>query len=215
MSRLFFTFWLCLFATLGAQQPEEPTESTPIEVQDVASDDVILERIEKIYEAVGGFESIEVQVQSGVVTLNGTIKSEQLRKDAISLAKRTEGVVLTLDRLKEPAEITSQFAPAYEKVREMLETLIVKLPLIGAAILILAGAYFLGKIFSPKLGLLDRLKLSSMGKQLFARLAKLAIYLIAILLALELLDATAIVGAVVGRRRPRGYRHRLCLQKYR
>lgn len=134
---------------------------------------------------------MEITVQSGVVKLSGRIAGEKSRSDAVSLAARTDGVVLALDRLKEPAEITSQFAPAFEKIREMGRTLVVKLPLIGAAILVLITAYLLARIFENNPGWLNRFNVSSLGKQLALRVARLIIFLVAILIALELLDCGA------------------------
>ncbi len=189
--------WLLLFVPLPAE--ETGTESaTPIEVNDITDDEAIKTRIREIYAAVGGFESVEITVQSGVVKLSGGIPSDKIRKDAVSLASRTDGVVLTLDRLKEPEEITSQFAPAYEKLRDMGRTLIVKLPLIGTAILILIVAQLISNLLKKNRGWIDRLHFSSLGKQLALRVTRLAIFLVAILIALELLDATAIVGAIAG-----------------
>lgn len=188
---------LFLLLPLTAQEADKGN-ATPIEVKDVTADEAIKNRIREIYNAVGGFESVEITVQSGVVKLSGKIASDKLRGDAVSLATRTDGVVLTLDRLKEPAEITSQFAPAYEKIQDMGRTLVVKLPLIGTAILILIVGYMLSKLFGNKRGWLDRFNFSSLGKQLALRVIKLVVFLVAVLTALELLDATAIVGAIVG-----------------
>jgi small-conductance mechanosensitive channel len=198
MIRYLFTV-ICLSFLLPLSAQESGTESTtPIEVADVTADEAIKKRIREIYQAVGGFESVEITVQSGVVKLSGKIPTEKLRNDAVSLANRTAGVVLTLDRLREPDEITSQFAPAYEKIREMGRALVVKLPLIGAAILILIAGYLLSKLFEINRGWLDRIDVSSLGKQLALRVIRFLIFLIAILIALEVLDATTIVGAIVG-----------------
>jgi small conductance mechanosensitive channel len=189
--------WLLVLPPLSAQEPG--TGSTAlIQVKDVTSDEAIKNRIREIYQAVGGFDSVEITVQSGVVKLSGEIASEKIRSDAVSLATRTDGVVLTLDRLQEPAEITSQFAPAYAKIQDMGRTLVVKLPLIGATILILIVGYLLSKLLGKKRGWLDRLNFSSLGRQLALRVIRLAILLTTILTALELLDATAIVGAIIG-----------------
>lgn len=196
---IFTTLGILFFPLFSAHaQDSEKVTQPPIEVKDVASDQVIENRIRGIFEAVSGFESVDVSVESGVVKLSGEIASEKSRKDAVSLASRTDGVVLALDRLKEPEEMTSQFAPAYEKVREMGRTLIVKLPLIGAAILILAAGYLLASLFGKNRSWLDKFDFSSLGKQLALRVIRLVIFLVAILIALEVLDATAIVGAVVG-----------------
>lgn len=188
---------LAMLPRLSAQETDTPS-TAPIEVEDITADEAIKKRIREIYDAVGGFGSVEITVQSGVVKLSGNIPSDKLRSDAISLASRTDGVVLTLDRLTEPEELTSQFAPAYEKIQQMGRTFVVKLPLIGTAILILIGAIIFSKILTRKNGWLRKISSSSMGRQLALRITRLAIYLTAILIALELLEATAIVGAIIG-----------------
>lgn len=198
MVRYAFVFLFLLFySPLSAQEVEKGT-AAPIEVVNVTSDEAIKNRIREIFKAVGGFESVEITVQSGVVKLSGRLGGEKLRSDAVSLATRTEGVVLALDRLQEPTEITSQFAPAFEKVREMGRTLVIKLPLIGAALLVLISAFLLSRMFENNRGWLNRFNVSSLGRQLALRVTRLVIFLVAILIALELLDATAIVGAIVG-----------------
>ena len=189
--------FLATLLPLSAQETE--TASTaPIEVEDITADDAIAQRIREIYDAVGGFESVEISVQSGVVKLSGSIANDGLRDDAVSLASRTDGVVLTLDRLAEPEELTSKFAPAFDRIRQMGRTFVVKLPLIGAAVLILLAASVVSHIITRQRGWLTRISSSSMGRQLALRIVRFTIYLIAILIALELLEATAIVGTLIG-----------------
>ncbi len=198
MTRFLIAAVLLLLTLPLCAQEKETGSAAPIEVKDVTADEAIGNRIREIFKAVGGFESVEITVQSGVVELSGEIATEKLRSDAVSLAARTDGVVTTLDRMKEPNEITSQFAPAYEKLKEMGRTLVVKLPLIGTALLLLIAAYLLTKLFENNRRWLDRFNFSSLGKQLALRVVRLVIFLIAVLFALELLDATAIVGAIIG-----------------
>lgn len=181
---------------LGQDDPAEKSE--PIRVVAPTADEAIERRILEIFEAVGGFETIGVRVQSSVVTLTGEAPTSSVRADAVSLADRTDGVVLTLDRMTEPIEITSQFAPAIEKLREMGRTFVVKLPLIGAAIVVLLVTLFLVRLVNGDAKWLKRLRFSSLGRELARRVVRLAILVAGILIALELLDATAVVGAILG-----------------
>ena len=177
---------ICLSFLIPLSAQEQKTESTSqIEVADVTADEAIKSRLHEIYQAVGGFESVKITVQSGVVKLSGEIPSDQVRSDAVSLSNRTAGVVLTLDRLREPAAITSRFTPACDKIREMGRSLVVKLPLIGAAILILIAGYLFSKLFALNRGWLDRFNVSSLGKQLMLRVIRVAIFITTILIALE------------------------------
>lgn len=187
--------WLC--QSFG--QDAAPAEKAgPIEVVAKNSDELIEDRIREIFDAVGGFESIGITVKSGVVTLSGEAAGPKVREDAVSLANRTDGVVLTLDRMTEPVEIKSQFAPAFEKLREMGRTFVVKLPLIGAALAILLLTIYFARLVGNRRGWLERVPFSALGKQLVLRVVRLTVVVVGVLIALELLDATAIVGAVLG-----------------
>lgn len=188
--------FLCWNSLVSAQ--DEPVNTTPIEVEEVTSDEAIKKRIQEIYDAVGGFETVGITVKSGVVTLSGEVLTDKVQKDAVSLSDRTDGVVLTINRMTEPVEITSQFAPAYEKLQQMGRGIMVKLPLLGAALIILILSGYFAKLVGRKNAWIERLPFSSLGKQLALRAARAIIVIIGVLLALELLDATAIVGAVMG-----------------
>lgn len=200
MDRLILLGLLCFLCLDGAyaQTEDAVATTTPISVNGPNSDTQIAERIASIFEAVGGFEDIVVSVDSGVVTLGGTASNANARADAISIANRTEGVVLSLDRMSEATELESQLAPAIQKLREMGRVLVVKLPLIGAAIILLLISWHVARWVGNRKTWLVRLQVSSLGKQLILRVARFAILAIGVLLALELLDATAIVGAVIG-----------------
>ena len=198
MIRLLFALWLFPLTFPLIAQDGEQSKVAPIEVKDVTDDAAINSRIRKIYDAVGGFDDVEIAVQSGVVKLSGEVRSEDVRKDAVSLATRTDGVVMTLDRLREPEELKSQLSPAYDKIRQMGRSLIVKLPLIGAAALVLIVGHFISTLLKNKSGWINKFGFSSLGKQLAVRILRLGVFLVALLIALELLDATAIVGAIVG-----------------
>ena len=189
---------LLFFSGLASAQEIDSGNNTPIEVEKITSDTAIKIRLREIYDAVGGFGSVEITVKSGVVTLRGEVPSARVQKDAVSLSDRTGGVVLTINRLTEPTEITSRFAPAYEKLQQMGRGIVMKLPLLGAALIILILSGYFAKLVGQRHRWLDRLPFSSLGRQLALRAVRGVIMIVGILFALELLDATAIVGAVMG-----------------
>ena len=55
---------------------------------------------EFVNEDVLAGSNIDVDVKNGVVTLQGTVPSEAARKQAVSIARATDGVVQVVDRLK-------------------------------------------------------------------------------------------------------------------
>ncbi len=199
LSRLLGLLLIAFFSnsTLTGQETA-PASSSPIQVEDATADSAIRKRIKEIYDAVGGFEGISIEVQSGVVTLSGEVSNTKVREEAKSIAERTDGVVLTINRVTEVAAIDHQLAPAFSKLKEMGRTAILKLPLFGIAIVLIIFFWLVARFFNRFDGWLDRFKFSSLAKQLTKRIIRLAIILIGFILALEILDATAIVGAILG-----------------
>jgi len=170
----------------------------PVKVEDQTPDQGIQERIEGIFSEVDEFRGIRVKVHSGVVSVSGKVPNARIRESALNLIKQTDGVVLTVDRLEEDAEVVAQLSPALAKIRDIGKMLMVKLPLIGLAFITAALFWWGANFVYRRESWFSRLKLSSLGRELTRRMVKLATIICGILLALEILDATAIVGAVLG-----------------
>ncbi len=191
------TFFVLGFFTLAFSQDAVVTDA-PVKVENQTPDEKIQDRIEEIFSEVEEFQEIQVKVQSGVVTVSGKVPNTKIRDGALNLIKQTDGVVLTLDQLEEDAEVVAQLSPALLKLRDVGKMLAVKLPLIGLALLTAMIFWWVAGFVYRRESWFGRLKLSSLGRELVRRLVKLALIICGVLLALEILDATAIVGAVLG-----------------
>lgn len=185
------------FFSLLAQETSPALTST-IAVEDATADSAISNRIKEIFDAVGGFEDISTEVQSGVVTLSGEVSNSKLREEANSIAERTDGVVLTINRITEVAAIDHQLAPVFNKLKEMGRTAIVKLPLFAVALLVIFVFWTIAKFIDRRGAWVDKLNSSSLACQLIKRIIRLAIIVVGFVIALEILDATSIVGAILG-----------------
>ena len=111
MKVIFSTLILLVGSSFSPAKDPSALNPTQIQITEVAPDMAIKKRIRDVFDAVGGFDAIDITVQSGVVKLSGEVPNAKVKKDAISLSDRTDGVILTLDRLTEPTEITNQLAP--------------------------------------------------------------------------------------------------------
>jgi small-conductance mechanosensitive channel len=173
-------------------------DEQPVEVAAPAADETIRSRISGIFSEVDGFRQIEVGVRSGVVTLSGEVPNSRTRDDALALVRRTDGVVLVQDRLTETTAVGEQLSPAFDKIRELLQALVKKLPLIGIALVTFAAFVLLANFIFRRESWFERLRLSKLAETLVRRLVRITVVGIGFVLALEVLDATAIVGAVLG-----------------
>ncbi|MDX1539395.1 mechanosensitive ion channel family protein [Arsukibacterium sp.] len=198
--------WLALLMLSGvlccpgvvAQQADSEQPETEIRVVDAPADQAIATRLGNITAAISGLEQVEISVRAGVITLQGQVANAQLKDEVATIASRLEGVVHVQNQLQEQLAVRSRLAPATEKFREMLGTTVQMLPLLLLAILAVLLFSLLGSWLSRRNSLLRKLGLSELATNLGMRFVRLTVTAIGILIALELLDATALVSAMLG-----------------
>lgn len=178
--------------------PEAAVTAPEIQVQDVPEDDAIRSRLLAVLGAIDGLQDIEVQVTSGVVTLAGEVPSSRLNREAFEIASRTDGVVYVLNRLGEEADVAGRLRPASRKFQEIGTDLLRALPVGLIALLVVVLFWFLGQWASSRGAWLRRAGLSDLAVNLGLRIVRLLVIGIGFLIALEILDATAMVGALLG-----------------
>ncbi len=190
--------FMCLQAPGQAPPDTDEGQRRPVEVKAPAPDQTIRERIAGIFSEVEEFQQIGVRVQSGVVTLTGEVPGPRARNEALALVRRTEGVVIALDRLEETAEVAAQLSPAMAKIHDLGRSLSAKLPMIVIAVSVLVIFVFLANFLHRRERWYNRLRVSSLGKNLVRRLVRVAVITLGVVIALEILAATAVVGALLG-----------------
>ncbi|MDX1498109.1 MAG: hypothetical protein R3352_11175, partial [Salinisphaeraceae bacterium] len=98
----------------------------------------------------------------------------------------------------EQSAASTSLLQAGERVTERLESLILQLPLIGVAIAIILGFYLLARWVGHWEQPFSRMRANRFIQNMVRQITQLVIVGIGILTALEILDATALVGAVLG-----------------
>ena len=181
-----------------AVSESDTSKDASISVSDVRSDDEIYRRIQGIYSAVDALNAVEVTVNSGVVTLSGEVSEARDGKDAVALANRTEGVVYVLDRIEGATKVEARLSPAVRKARELWRGAIQKLPVLLIALLVLLVTWGIGKWLSGRDRLFRRLGMSDLSSSMAKQAIRLALLILGLVTALEILDATAIAGAFLG-----------------
>ncbi len=176
-----------------------PTEEPPrIAVQDIPKDSAIQRRLAAILAQIDGLQDVRVEVQSGVVTLSGSVPSSRFTREVMDLARRTEGVLFVEDRLDEEVDLRARLRPAAQKFRELGASTLRVLPVALVAIAVVALFWFLGRVVGNRGHWLKRFGLTDLSAGLGRRVARTLVTGIGILIALEILDATAVVGALLG-----------------
>jgi small conductance mechanosensitive channel len=190
---------LILVTVLWPVYANEPDNSgNEIKLVEMTQDQAILQRFNAILAQIGGLEAIEVHVRAGVLTLQGPVASAQLSREVEAIAHRLEGVVYVQNLLEEELAVRSRLAPAAEKFQQMLAKAVQMLPLLLIALLAIVSFWLLGGWLAQRGVWLRRFGISELASNLGMRFVRLLFTSIGVLIALELLDATALVSAALG-----------------
>lgn len=194
---------LCLFLWLPgsvnqALAQDSAETAAIIQVTDVPSDTAIRERLQAVLAALDGGAGIEVSVEQGVVTLKGNVPNARSARELEGIAKRVEGVIHVQSRLTEETDVSARVRPATRKFQEMGAAAVQMLPVVLVALVVVVAFWLLGRWAGSRGAWLRRIGLSELASNLGKRIVRLAITGLGILIALEILDATALVGAMLG-----------------
>ncbi len=177
--------------------PAEP--GTPIQTEErQVSDSAIAERVKAIFREIPALENVNVTVQSGVVRLSGTTTDLKATQRAEALVERVDGVVTVENLIKRDVALNRQLAPALEASRTLLQDGVARLPLLVLAVVVFLIVILLGSLLASRTRLWRRITPNEFIAELVATTLRLVFVILALVLALNLLGATALLGAVLG-----------------
>lgn len=188
---------LLLFALpLHAQQAEAP--AAPIDVaEDVASDGAIRDRITDILREIDGYEDVRIDVTAGVVTLSGEVIDSAAAARLEDLTSRVDGVVAIENEVTETTDLSRRLTPAVDRIEDRIAQTVALLPLAGIALIAALLVAGFGWIAS-RAGLFDRLAPNAFIAEIYRQVFRLAFIVLAVVLALDILGATALLGTILG-----------------
>ena len=141
---------------------------------------------------------VSVEVHSGIVTLGGKVPQEVDRARAATLARKVSGVADVVNAIELDASLRTRFATAVQQVDGKLVRLLAAIPLLIAAIVIVLLSMWLGHYLSGRTHWLALRSGNPYMDGLLRRIVKTMVVLVGILIALDLLGATSLLGAVIG-----------------
>lgn len=177
-----------------AQEPGEPE----IKVTDAPRDGAIESRLQAVLAAMENTSEISVEVESGVVTLTGEVPNASSVRELGNLARRVQGVIHVQNRLIDEAAISSRLQPLGKRLGELGAEGLRNLPAIILALVIAVVFWVIGRWVGHHSSWLRKIGLPELTSQLGRRILRLVITGAGFLLALEILDATALFGALLG-----------------
>ncbi|AXK71611.1 BON domain-containing protein [Lysobacter sp. TY2-98] len=172
----------------GATAPATPT----------ARDAEIARAVGTRIRAVPGFSQVTATVTGGVVRLEGSVGGEDDRAHAEQIAAQQPGVVRVSNQLQIAGSVSTRLKIALQQVGSKLIGLVARLPLLLVAALIVLFAWWVGRTVSRRIHLSRFSANNPYIDALVARLINWIILLVGLVIALDLMEATAIVGALLG-----------------
>ncbi len=211
-----FTLLLSVFfacASVVAQQSEviEP-ESAPsisqagkheppgkVEVQPIADDDRIGQRITDILITTSWFGEPRVIVQNGIVFLKGTTQDDESRQWAGDLAKNTQGVVAVVNQIEVTPTSVWDFDPTFQVLNDLARRFLRSLPLIVVAVVVITISWMFARLTVSLLrrGLRAR-STSRLLREVTARTGGVVVMLVGFYLVLRIAGLTQLALTVVG-----------------
>ncbi|WP_417513548.1 mechanosensitive ion channel domain-containing protein [Marinobacter sp.] len=182
---------------LAQQSETEPAGAIALQPGD-DSDALIAERITSIFDQIPQFESLQVNVNSGVVALSGQIANEAQAQRALKLASRIEGAIAVDDRVVRTLDLQDNLNPLWDSLQNTLRGWVRALPLLLVALSIFIIVAFAGHRLAGHNTLWLRLTKNPFLAELAGHAVRLVTILLGLLLALNILGATALMGTLVG-----------------
>lgn len=161
-------------------------------------DKKIAKRLEDIYSQLDDLKRITISVNSGVVILEGSVDSKQALAKAVQFAQKIEDVVEVENQLVITRNLKKRLLNTFEKIQGLGEDLLASLPLLLISVLIFILFFKIGGWISANGKLFKKITVNYFIADLLSKLTHLIFIVIGLILALSLLDATAVLGTILG-----------------
>lgn len=186
-----------LVAQEGETSPQAPEPPIAVGTNAVA-DGEISERIATILQAVPGFAEVSAAVSGGVVTLTGSVPEAASAERIENIVGRIEGVVTVENAIEASADVGERLTPGIGRVEERLRQTLALLPLLAIALAVLLAISALGWLLTRGRGLFDRIAPNAFIADIFRQIVRIVFVFAGIVVALDLVGATALLGTLLG-----------------
>ena len=165
---------------------------------DTVSDARIEARIDAIFSQIEALDQITVNVDAGVVTLSGSTMDQAAAERAVELVNRVEGVVTVESNIERDLSVERRLNPIIGQTQSLTSDAISLLPLLALAVVVFAAAMLIGRWIAGWDTLWARITPNAFIADLVCSSIRILAFIIGVVGALALLDATAFLGAFLG-----------------
>ncbi len=181
--------------------PDEPPvedESESVPGVPTVEDQQIAEKLRASFSRIPALKKVQVEVMAGIVHLTGEVPSSDGQEKATTLAEKFGGVLLVSNETTETVDVVERLTPSADRLFEYVRDILATLPLFAVAVLILLAFWFLGRWVESWNTLFEKLTDNRLIRGVLKQTTRVVLLLLGIFLGLEVMDATALVGAVLG-----------------
>ena len=175
------------------EAPEQAIDAT----QDSGADERISERIRGFFAEIPAFEAVSVEVEEGVVTLSGTVTEAEDIDRAEAIAGRVRGVVTVENGIERDISVDSAL-DGVGSIGDRAAGLLAMLPLIAVALGVAALIILVGYLLAGLTSLWHRIAPNSFLAELIASAIRFVAIVLGVVVALDIVGAAALMGAVLG-----------------
>ncbi|MDN5781541.1 MAG: mechanosensitive ion channel family protein [Luteimonas sp.] len=176
-------------APADADAPAEP----------VAGDDAAASRqLQAKLTTDDDLKEVTASVDDGVAELDGSVLQAAHKQEAAKIATETPGVATVVNNVEVDDSLRAHFQAAYQKMTNKLVEIAAHGPLLLVAILIVLAAAWAGGVLSRNLRMLRLRTDNPYMDGLIRRTVRIVVTIIGVVLALNLLGWSSLVGAVLG-----------------
>ncbi len=170
----------------------------PVSTQRAIADERTRNELQALFDRIPSLSRITVAVDAGVVRLEGVVVEPEARRRAAELAESMDDVRFVDNRIGESTSLEEQLRPTWARLRELTYGTVAKLPLLVVAVIIVALAVAAGTLLARWRGPSFLQARNPFLQGLIRRALQALLVVLGLVLALDLLGATGLVGAVVG-----------------
>ena len=187
---------------VGDPAPAAQESAAPLPAANIAldpedgQDQRIAARLQDIFANVPSLTGVEVQVAQGVVTLGGTAPDQEAIARAQAIAVGVEGVVTIENNIDR--NVSVDLGEQVGGLGGKLQGVLAMLPLIGAAALVALLIAGIGYLISSVGSIWHRIAPNSFLADLIVSAIRFIFAVGGIVVALDMLGASALLGAVLG-----------------
>ncbi len=185
---------------MGATLLVQPTlvQAQKVAVEASVEDQAIQKRVRELFSQIEDFNNVFVSVTGGVVTMKGRVLELDQVSRAQELASKIEGVVTVNNLIEVETSVERRLAPILERFSNRLAQFVAFLPIVAIGLLVLIAFGVAGHLIAKLQYPWDALAPNRFIANLIRQVVRLGFLIAGIVLALDIMGATALLGTILG-----------------